>query len=637
MTYIIPTMNTLKEYLQAFDTSDLDYKDPLEIEADLKVFYNSGLDPEEENESRQAKREIEIFRLVKSIRRGLIPVMSESGLNDKGEEVLNQWPDIRPYTDTDFEYISGRYTTTQNPFGKHQYGMLLFLAGKRKDNPFVLELLDVMLLLCERYNKKALYDEEKKTRYTGHLIHTLYDAFSLACSRKSDRLISTKLDVVKSLIFSTIINWNVRVPGTEWAVCELTGLVKDNIQEFKVSFDLDLILEKNWEVANVVRKESEHSAISVAQGADKLAERLKKDRIRWNRLIAECYESVARKRGGIVAPDFYIKSMRHYKIIGDNNKLSELNREFSKAKKQLNLSPMSYTLPEEAAEEVMNNISDIVNHHNAESIIAELTVGRMILPFTKFKKNRDEDSNTVMFKYFNVGIYDKHGNKNVVLDPENEEDYSSYFNLYSLYFQIPSKIYLKLFIEAVKAGKLSSNDLLEWLEKHTWLGQEVIKLYQGYSKAIVPLDVIRPGIVLMFSEFEKGLSLKDYNADFILALDSLSLKVEYLLRLICEEKLGISSTYIKEDGTTEEKTFGHLISDMKKVIKDCAQTTIVEGSSTLDDLIYIEFVMNHKAGINIRNRVAHGLLDKDEYSPLKMVLVLSVLLKISSFDFLPNK
>lgn len=145
------------------------------------------------------------------------------------------------------------------------------------------------------------------------------------------------------------------------------------------------------------------------------------------------------------------------------------------------------------------------------------------------------------------------------------------------------------------------------------------------------MELLIPVLKLLFEDFTKALTTENYAPNYVCILDSLTLKVEYIIRILCDEKLNISTAYVNSDGTVDEKTFTALVFDLKKFVKDHPSINSEMKQVLLDDIIFIDFVLNSKAGKNIRNRVAHAHLDIDEYSPMKIVLVLAVILKISLF------
>lgn len=88
--------------------------------------------------------------------------------------------------------------------------------------------------------------------------------------------------------------------------------------------------------------------------------------------------------------------------------------------------------------------------------------------------------------------------------------------------------------------------------------------------------------------------------------------------------LGITTFRPKRNGIVHEKILEELLKDL---------------ASHLDpeDLFFLNFYLLEKAGHNLRNRVAHSLMDENEYGIEKALLVLSMLLKLASYAFKPRE
>jgi hypothetical protein len=54
-----------------------------------------------------------------------------------------------------------------------------------------------------------------------------------------------------------------------------------------------------------------------------------------------------------------------------------------------------------------------------------------------------------------------------------------------------------------------------------------------------------------------------------------------------------------------------------------------------NDRIFIKYVLTEKSGLNLRNKVAHGLMDIEDYSFSNILLVFCIILKLSKYKFTP--
>lgn len=111
----------------------------------------------------------------------------------------------------------------------------------------------------------------------------------------------------------------------------------------------------------------------------------------------------------------------------------------------------------------------------------------------------------------------------------------------------------------------------------------------------------------------------------MLAMDSLALKIEGLVRDICVFS-GITTFYQVKD-----KQGRSIIRE--KDINWLLREDPIKNLFDEDDLLLFKFVLVEKAGLNLRHKIAHCLIDYLEYSISHMHLLLLVLLKLGRYDF----
>lgn len=107
--------------------------------------------------------------------------------------------------------------------------------------------------------------------------------------------------------------------------------------------------------------------------------------------------------------------------------------------------------------------------------------------------------------------------------------------------------------------------------------------------------------------------------------DSFVLKAEYFLREVCQLlRVPTFKPNPRQSGIIMEKTLDDLL-------------TGLEGKLTDDDHFFIRFILTEKAGYNLRNRIAHGLMDNTEYSLEYTLLSIIIILKLSNYQFISKK
>ncbi|UOQ69584.1 DUF4209 domain-containing protein [Hymenobacter volaticus] len=182
---------------------------------------------------------------------------------------------------------------------------------------------------------------------------------------------------------------------------------------------------------------------------------------------------------------------------------------------------------------------------------------------------------------------------------------------------------MKLMLEAYKVDKFSAEGVLQHLAT-TWIGEPRPVREHGRESSTQPLRLLIPGVRVLFSELDAWRTGRAEEPNFIAATDSLVLKVEYLLRYLCD-LLGIPTFRPKRDGVVHEKLLDELLRDLSE-----------DGRLDADDLFYIRFYLQEKVGQNLRNRIAHGLMDETEYGLENAFLVLTMILKLANYEFRPS-
>lgn len=185
----------------------------------------------------------------------------------------------------------------------------------------------------------------------------------------------------------------------------------------------------------------------------------------------------------------------------------------------------------------------------------------------------------------------------------------------------------QFFIEAYKAGKLNYKSVIEYLET-TWFNEPIVRKYNLTTFEIKPLDTLKPSFKRLFSELDLLFQDNTYQCDYVTVTDSLTLRIEQLLRNICE-KLGITTFKLRNKGG-DKLVMEKLLDDILVSLKHTE-----ENPTNFDeeDRMFIKYVLTEKAGLNLRNEVAHGLMDINEYTFDNILLLFCIVMKLSKYQF----
>lgn len=223
----------------------------------------------------------------------------------------------------------------------------------------------------------------------------------------------------------------------------------------------------------------------------------------------------------------------------------------------------------------------------------------------------------------NTVLIDAHGNTAQTYDTEEEKEKYAQNKIYRLALEnYTYQLVHAIIIEAVKKGKLTPQNVCEYLQHHSWLGQPIPHpTPSGGEIEVKWLDLIEPAIHSYLNALQDFVE-SEKTPNFILSLDSLTLKFEGIFREFCALH-GISRTkQITERGKTltREKDLNNLLYD------DYDEVSKILG---VNEIEFFRFVFVEQSGLNLRNNIAHCLLLKEQYSMYFANLVFLAILRIS--------
>jgi len=159
------------------------------------------------------------------------------------------------------------------------------------------------------------------------------------------------------------------------------------------------------------------------------------------------------------------------------------------------------------------------------------------------------------------------------------------------------------------------------LLSQTWMGKKTVRRSNGSNVSFSYIKMVESGINSFFNELLKWKADSNYFPNFVSATDSLVLKAEYFLREFCVF-LNIPTFKSKDENIIMERTLDDILRD-ERIIK----------ALTEDDHFFIKYILIEKAGYNLRNQIAHGLMDDIEYDLQYPLFAIIIILKLSNYQF----
>ncbi|MDD2413154.1 MAG: DUF4209 domain-containing protein [Bacteroidales bacterium] len=640
-------MNTLEKYLKKIDESSYDCKDVHTINSEFQQVCKQLFEEGKQDIAAIADLDRQVFSVQKSFDKkednekgiidGLSWQMSGTQTLEDGSQVPLYWPDVTKYTQQDFEYFEKRYNECKNLYAKTEYGLMVYFGEKTvtsRHNDFKRQLCNELFQLSEEYHAKANKGGEKN-HYVLHFFHSLRMAFSVA--EKSN--LEPELSNLIKYIFETHQNWDITKDGTLRILLDLSGLLSDYFGLSNKLIDFQKVVDKNLEGAEELEKTYVWGAMYAIDRNIAIEQKRNKpvaDLLKYKARLYEKLATDAESKSNLACVNFAENALRIYQQIKIPDDISRLEKYYSELRGKFRLSEIRQELPKEHIDNMNERILKAVAENNERGIIHHFITSPWYDTIQNIKDRSVELSKkTVLLSMLPTSIMDKFGNTVDVFYTDEEKEKFSFWNSYTFNFQIGTQTMHRFFIEAYKAKKLNYASVISHLEG-TWFNEVIVRNYHGQAVDVKPIDTLKPGLKRMFEELDSFFADNTYQCEFVTVTDSLTLKVEGLLRYFCE-KIGIATFKTRQKGSDRlvmEKLLDDLLADIahEPPLKPEQKTNFDE-----EDRILIKYVLAEKAGLNLRNAVAHGLMDVFEYSFEHVVVLFCIIIKLSKYKFIETK
>lgn len=155
-----------------------------------------------------------------------------------------------------------------------------------------------------------------------------------------------------------------------------------------------------------------------------------------------------------------------------------------------------------------------------------------------------------------------------------------------------------------------------------------MKYQQDEEEEFNWLELLAPGLNDFFSQLFFYYQNPQNIPNIVMGIDSLTLKVEGILRDISELR-NTPSFFQTKDAK------GRLIMK-EKDINTLLYDDLIKGTLSEDDLMLSRFLLIDKAGYNLRNKVVHNLIRKaNDYRIEYLLLLIVVILRLSKNEYGP--
>ena len=520
-----------------------------------------------------------------------------------------------------FDYYQQRLAQSTNPYLRARYGLVLWNAPKpHKHIRYAQAALDNLLNALE--NADCI---------DTAILHNCLDILRQSCAIAASIHYRTT-DTMEAVIqrFTEILPFEV---GSK---ISLLRLVTKYPKLFK-STDHDLVLATSRKLYEIHYGAQDYFACqSLCQVAAPYAQAFGYDPREWHFGLGKAFEGEAVQRSSndnessLMAVQFYSRAAKAYQLAGAPDAEAEALLKVQLLKPKIKLATISTELTPEQSNQLMNNIrfeTENLLKYDSDEIMNYLACHESAIPNYLDIKAKAAESEPSFLSMLPIVTID--GNKNTQhressfgqdrnLEWETNRSYSLALSFHHLYLT-------PLFIEGYSRGKINFETFCQYLDKYSWIAQPLTE----YDISAIPVEytwrpILYPGIEEFFKQLNSYIINGPQAASFVLAVDSLALKIEGLFRDALQ-RLGIHTIATHKRHDLREVYFDDLV--------ELARTNDLFTES---ECYFFRYVFT-PIGKNLRNDIAHGYYHLPEnYSLHKAILLMMALLRISGFLLLPK-
>ena len=545
-----------------------------------------------------------------------------SGTNSQGESF--EYPSLSLFSDEDFSYIIRRQKATRNSLLKLRYSHFLWLSPK-KHVKFATEALIQYRKIIKELNSIVWDNTSKRDVYIFR--QYIYNALPLALSTRDPQ----EIEKIKKIILS-IVRKDRLTSEKGYILIDFIQLMLENSKIFKqVDFNnLDAVC---LSFAN--KQTSLHSRIDILKIGDKVSIKIGKKVSTWNEGIAKSFEelTIQRENGSdLAAISFCQSALAYYKKTKNREKIKELEDRYKHLKQTTLMGKFSQEIDLTVVAQQSKKIAEGVLKQKPDFIISFLMYSEQIFPPYQYlydeAVNKRKENN--FESLFGTVLNDQFGHTSAHYIEEEEKLHLSIMQNFDFLVRTGSLMILReIIVSGVEKNKLSPLLIMNFLRKNSWLGQNIVITYsQQEENTYNWLETIMPSIsdflIQLYFYFQNPVNIPNY----ILAIDSLTIKIEGILRDFCEVR-GVTTFFQTDDGKGRKVM-------REKDINALLREEVIKNTISKDDLMLFQLLLVDRAGWNLRNKVAHTLIrDSQGYGLAYILLLVVVVLKLAKNEYAP--
>lgn len=591
----------------------LKYKYPHQIADLFRILRDKLSNNEKSVDAEKAQWEIDFFEFVP--KDGEINYSIQL-TDDKGN--LIDYPNFNRFTDRTYEYLKNRLDYTNSDLLKSRYAHILW-CSPAKNGIYAQSAIDSYIKAIGIYEERDKIEPDE--HYGLSVLSAIRNAYYIA-RQANDR---NRINLSKNRIIDLIHNYNEESSSLLTLRAELIDLM---LEDRKIFEEKDFIGLNDLciQIADgLFRSKNGFRAISFFKLGEKIDSRLNIKVHDFRTSIGQCFEMmmILNENEPLISISHCQNAIEYYKKAKNDEKIKELEIKYRNLKKSLKLETIEYKIDQtEYIKKCKEHSEEIITNNSPYDIIGYLALYNDLLPTYKDMDEQaaQQSKDHPILDIFPSIILDQNAHPSQTISTDTVKFYKILEN-YKLCLEISKLPYIYfLLIESIKQKKLSPQMMIDFLQKYSWISRNQSKpLPNGEVFEYNWLNLLAPALNEYFLQINYYLYSKA-RPNFVLAIDSLTLKIEGILRDYCDSN-GIITFFQKPDKNginVREKDLNALLHEPE-----------LAKHFNSDDLLLFKFVLVEKAGYNLRHKVAHSLMTYADYDISIIHLLIIILLKLS--------
>lgn len=564
------------------------------------------------NDKDKQNIELEINCIQFIVRNGEIkPLYVEE--TENGNKVV--FPNIDLIEENEIEYLKKRCNGTLNIYFKTRFAHIIW--HKTKDYEYAKKSIDSYFDLINHFR---YLDKEFSDGHFGiEICYAIWNLQHLVLT------ITYKVEEFQDLILDLINNPNKESSCFLKLRLDSLKILIEKVKKKKFNSNILCGLEQICE-DTLSSDLNELFASDYLKTGEEISKLLKTDYKKWVLKQAEYYEQLSNTENPIIAPEYCQKAIDLYKKLDNKTKINELYKKYSFLSKSIKLE--QYCSEPTDLTPCIKKYEKIAEELSSEDLLKFIIYSSDIIPDYNRDKELIERQNEqyVLSSFVHANLIDEYGNVIGKLDTEDDKLKHWMYCYCDIWYDMQSKIFSHFLKKSIELNKINAQIVLEFLS-NTWYSANIEKeLSDGNIYKYNWLQYIGPSIETFFLKFEKFIQGDTTSVLYIQEIDSLSLKIEGMIRDMIW-LANIEDFHLFYFDRNENFNWRNI----NQYLKDSNIYRIIPEN----DVYFLKyFLTEHK---NLRNRVAHSLTFLGEYSIYNMVILFIAILRLSKCLVLKKK